>query len=74
MALSTADLQAAYLRGSRFVTVNAAGVVTEAHPDYAAALKAGGHPSSSVSKLASNGTLTANAQNDAHRHNYGKAR
>jgi len=74
MALNTSDLQAAYLRGDRFVTVNAGGLATETHQSYSAALKAGGHPNSSVSSLASTGVLTANAQADAHRHNYGKAR
>jgi hypothetical protein len=74
MALSTADLQAAYLRGDRFVTVNAVGVATETHQDYSAATKAGGHPSASVSALASTGVLTGIANTIADKHDYGKKR
>lgn len=74
MALSTADLQAAYLRGDRYVTVNAGGVVIETHQFFASADKAGGHPNSTVSSLASTGVLTPIANTISHRRDYGKTK
>jgi hypothetical protein len=74
MALSTSDIQALQAKGLNFVTVNAAGVITEAHSSFKKAQKAGGHPLASVAKAASNGTTTAVPNSDAHLKNFGKAR
>lgn len=74
MALSASDLAAAYKVGARFATVDASGKATETHQDYGAAVKAGGHPTSSVSSISSIGALGAIPNSDPHRHNYGKAR
>jgi hypothetical protein len=74
MALSASDLTSAYKTGARFATVDASGKATEVHQDYGAAVKAGGHPNSSVSSISSAGALTGIPNSDPHRHNYGKAR
>jgi hypothetical protein len=74
MALSTSDIQSLQAKGLNFLTVNAAGVVTEAHQSYKKALKAGGHPSATVSKAASNGTTVPIPALDPHNKDFGKAR